>query len=114
MDDMLEKLDREIDAQIENLFLLENGTEEKEKATAHLVELMKMKETIENDRATAKQSKKFSIADVVVKGLGVCVSGLALVSNVLLAFQGFEFEKTGSFTSKTMNNLMNKINRSEK
>lgn len=114
MDDMLEKLDREINTQIENLALMENGTEEKERATQHLTELMKMRETIENDKNAAKQSKRFNVADLVVKVLGVGVSGLALISNVWLAVQGFDFEREGSFTSKTMNNLMSKINRSEK
>lgn len=114
MDEMLEKLDREIDAQIENLSQLENGTEEKERATQHLTELMKMRETIENDKTAAKQNKKISVVDLVIKGAGVVVSGIALVSNVWLAVQGFDFEREGSFTSKTMNNLMSKINRSEK
>lgn len=114
MDEMLEKLDREIDAQIENLSQLENGTEEKERATQHLTELMKMREAIENDKTAAKQNKKISVVDLVIKGAGVVVSGIALVSNVWLAVQGFDFEREGSFTSKTMNNLMSKINRSEK
>lgn len=114
MDDMLEKLDREINTQIENLALMENGTQEKERATQHLTELMKMRETIENDKTAAKQSRRFNMADLVVKGVGVVVSGVALVSNVWLAIQGFDFEREGTFTSKTMNNLMSKINRSEK
>lgn len=114
MGDMLEKLDREINTQIENLALMENGTQEKERATQHLTELMRMRATIENDKTAAKQSRRFNMADLVVKGVGVVVSGVALVSNVWLAIQGFDFEREGTFTSKTMNNLMSKINRSEK
>lgn len=119
-DEMIEKLERQIGVQIENLSVMEDGSEEKAKA---LDELKKMQDMllaarkfqeessgrVKEDEARASERKDRKRDSVL--GHAIQIAGIALNAAITVVFmnKGFKFEETGVFTSPTFKNLAGTI-----
>ena len=110
MDDNIKKLlDGQIKVDIENLCLLDVGSEQKAKEVENLVKLYQLRIDEDKNERESKDARKKSITDIVRTGAEI---GLGLAN---LAFVGywmrktFIFEETGSITSATGRNMLNKV-----
>lgn len=105
MDKIREALDEQILADLENLKHMEPGTPEYEKAVETLSKLYGIR--IEEDKTVCdKQEGKFRIIRIAVDGAGIV---LPLIFYGVWMKRGFEFEKTGNFTSSVFRGLFQKF-----
>ena len=124
MDDIRNSLDEVIKNQIEGLSKLDDGSREKSSAIDDLTKLYKLRTEdqklgIERDIAEEKlviqakdeqnkadqlrESKKDRIVRCVIAGAEI---GLPLIFYGFWMAKGLKFEETGTFTSKTFQNLI--------
>lgn len=122
-------LDEEIKSEIDDISSLEVGTEKHSSAVDSLVKLYKLKieeekttvEHLENEQnrehdktikdAELKESKK----DRYVKlGIAAAELILPLIFYGMWMNKGFEFEKEGTYTSKTFTGLINRFRPTKK
>lgn len=105
MEENKRTLDDEIQDLIECLNDLTPNEEDYEKVTKQLETLYKLKieeEKIKTDQEANKDQNKFRIIGYVLEGAGIV---LPLIFYGKWMSKGFEFEETGTYTSKTFMNL---------
>lgn len=95
-------LDDEIEFRLNNLPLLEEGSEAKARATRDLDVLYRIK-IEENDKAVSHRNSAVSTVTNVVTGLGSLVLGAFTIG------KGFKFEETGTFTSQTFKQMFGNV-----
>lgn len=128
-------LDDVIEKEIENLDSISSGDEAKSQAIRDLVQLHKLRieeikaqteaadkqerremDSAKNDadrsreeKAMKQQARENKIDRLVRTGVNVAELVLPLICYGVWMGKGFEFEKTGSFTSTTFKNLLNRF-----
>lgn len=110
MDETKDMLTRQIEAEIEKLSTMEDGSEEKTATVNGINQLyrLKLEETrmeIEFDNQQRTQKINY-----ILEGAKV-VTGIAsgIIIPVVFLRKGFKFEETGTYTSKTFQTLFNKF-----
>lgn len=109
MDDNKKLLDRQIKTDIENLCLMEAGSEQKEKEVENLAKLYKLRIDEDKNERESKDAHKSTIVDAVKIGAEI---GLALINVAVAGYwmrKTFIFEETGSITSTTGRSALNKV-----
>lgn len=105
MDDVRNKLDEQIKADLENLKHLQPGTEEYDKAVEALAKLY----AIRNEEDTAKSGKDERIFRYIRIGADIAGIVLPLACYGKWYHEGIEFEKTGTISSHFVRNLVGKF-----
>ena len=120
MDEVQKKLEEEINAELERIAVMEDGTEEKRRATEHLEHLYRLRmdekrfeserqDRAEEARVKAKESKRSAIFKVVE----VCSTVIGIVAPLgcygAWMNKGLKFEETGVLTSGTFKNFISKL-----
>lgn len=120
MDETQKKLEEEIVAQLERIAAMEDGTEEKRRATEHLEHLYKLRmeekrfeaerlDHVEETQAKQKESKRSIIFKVIEVGSTVLGVVAPLGFYGVWMNRGLEYEKTGAFTSSTFKGLISRF-----
>lgn len=98
-------LEKETLTQIENLMIMEDGSEEKRRATEQVKNLVESQVTLKSQ----KDEKNHRILDSVIKGVSV---GGTLILGCVATLMTFKFEETGSINGfasrKTIQDVMNR------
>lgn len=104
MNDNKKLLDAEIRVEIENLSIMENGSEEKTRAVEHLAQLYKVRA----EEAKMRNDLLVSVAKIVIDG-GVVIFGTALSLKAYDKWfdKGLKFEQEGVVTSTIFKGLLN-------
>lgn len=109
MDQSKESLERQIQVEIEKIALMEDGTEEKNRAIDGLNKLYRLRsDEIKDERdfaaeeARRKSQGLMDRARLVVEVAGIVVP---VVFYGVWMNRGFKFEETGTYTSKTFMGL---------
>ena len=104
MNEAKKSLEGEIQVEIQNLSIMEDGSPEKERAVSHLAQLYK----IRNEETKIKNDFLASIGKVVTDGC-VALFGtlLSLKAYDKWFDKGLKFEKDGIVTSTVFKGLMN-------
>lgn len=115
-----EKLEKEIESELEKMAEMDDGSEEKRRASEHLRNLYQLLlEEKQRDETSANHLKEEEVEDAHQKQLlieRIIGHVVTLTSAVLpLVFygrwmnKGLEFEKTGTFTSQTFKGLISRF-----
>lgn len=109
MDETKDSLIREIETEIENLSLLEDGSEEKARAIDGLTKLYKLKiEEAKND-IDSEARKEDEIVQTKDRYIRYGISAAEIILPIMFYStwmkRGFKFEETGTFTSSTFRGL---------
>lgn len=104
-------LDAEIRVEIENLSVMENGSEEKARAVEHLAQLYKLR----TDESKAMKDVLVAVGKIVIDG-GVVIFGTALSLKAYDKWfdKGLQFEKEGVVTSTIFKGLLNFVKPNKK
>ena len=104
-------LDAEIQVELENLSIMENGSEEKARAVEHLAQLYKLRA----DESKMRNEILVSIGKIVIDG-GVVIFGTALSLKAYDKWfdKGLQFEKEGVVTSTIFKGLLNFVKPNKK
>lgn len=110
MDDNIKKLlDGQIKVDIENLCLLDVGSEQKAKEVENLVKLYQLRIDEDKNELEREDARKSAFVDIVKIGVEI---GLGAANLALLCYwmrKTFIFEETGSITSTAGRNMLNKV-----
>ena len=97
--DQIDKLvERQLDSDISNLAVMEPGSEDKKKEVENIATMLKA-------RTDAFAAKHEAIAKYVSLGLTGITFGIGLIWQTCQYNKGFKFEETGTFVSKTMQEI---------
>ncbi len=96
-----EALEKETLSQIENMAFLDDGTEEKRRATEQVKNLVEAQNTLESTKID-KRNKIAEIGSKLLLGLG------SLALGVVTSMMCFQFEETGSVTGFASRNIINR------
>lgn len=97
--DKIDKLvERQLDSDISNLAVMEPGSEDKKKEVENIATMLKAR----TEAFTAKH-------EVIAKYVGLGLTGVTFAAGLIWQTRqynkGFKFEETGTFVSKTMNEI---------
>ena len=117
MDQVNEKLTRQLGVEIEKLSTMEDGSEGKTATVEGITQMYKLKieearldEEIKAREADAQRQEKHKIIDTVLDGVK---TGATIISGIVIPIifmnRGFKFEEEGTYTSQTFKNLFNKF-----
>lgn len=113
MDQINEKLMRQLETEIEKLSTMADGSEEKTATVNGInqmyrlkIEELRMNEELKVRKAESQRQEKFQVINAIFKGIevGVAVIG-GIVVPIVFMNRGFKFEETGTYTSQTFKNL---------
>ena len=97
--DKIDKLvERQLDSDISNLAVMEPGSEDKKKEVENIATMLKA-------RTEAFAAKHEAIAKYIGFGLTGVTFAAGLIWQTCQYNKGFRFEETGTFVSKTMNEI---------
>ena len=109
MADIQSLLDGVIETEIQNLGSLSSGSDEKSKAIQNLATLHKLRIEEIKAETEAEEKRERRVDRCVRTGVAVGELVLPLVFYGIWMNKGFKFEETGSFTSTTFKNLLNRF-----
>lgn len=101
MDNSTEMLERQIETEIENLSILEPGSEEKTRAVDNLTKLYRMKMDSAQLELDAKNKREDRFVQFVKVGGTLALSVAAMGFQHMWWKREMRFEETGSFLSQT-------------
>lgn len=115
-----EKLEREIESELEKMAEMDDGSEEKRRASEHLRNLYQLLlEEKQRDEASANHLKEEEVEDAHQKQLLIerIIGHVVTLAGAVLPLvfygrwmnKGLEFEKTGTFTSQTFKGLISRF-----
>lgn len=110
MDETREMIDRRIEILEESIKELTPGSDEYESMQNAIAEMLKLRAQLDHDEVTAENTKadnmKDRVARVATTVFSVC---LPLGVYTILWKKGLKFEETGSITSSSMRNLVQRF-----
>ena len=120
MSDLCKMLEEEIKNRLNVISLMEDGSEEKKRATDEVVELYKIyleERKLEEERERTSREGKNAKSQVLVSILGTVLGvvaplGSTLIGNIFVdkfLDKGLKYESTGVVTSKFVSTLINHI-----
>ena len=109
MDETKDSLMREIETEIENLSLLENGSEEKARAIDGVTKLYRLKIDEAKNDIDSESKKEEEMVQAKDRYARYCLSAAEIVLPIMFYSvwmrRGFKFEETGTITSSTFKGL---------
>lgn len=120
MSDLCKMLEEEIKNRLNVISLMEDGSEEKKRATDEVVELYKIyleERKLEEEKERTSREGKNAKSQVLVSILGTVLGvvaplGSTLIGNIFVdkfLDKGLKYESTGVITSKFVSTLINHI-----
>lgn len=117
MDQVNEKLTRQLGVEIEKLAIMEDGSDEKTATVEGITQMYKLKieearldEEIKAREADAQRQERHKIIDTVLDGVRTAATVVGgIVIPVIFMNRGFKFEETGTYTSQTFRSLFGKF-----
>lgn len=102
-------LDEQIKMDIENLCLMEAGSEEKGKEVENLTKLYKLRIDEDKSERESEDARKKNLIDKVKIGAEVGLGAINLFAVCYWMRKTFKFEETGSITSAAGRGMFNKV-----
>lgn len=104
-----EMLDGAIRTGIEELSVLESGSDEKQKEVENLTKLYKLQIEEEKNEKELEESRKKNFSDKLIAGAQVGISLLGIGVGCYWTKRSFKFEETGTLTSTAGRSLLNRM-----